>query len=201
VDTFFWIIILAFLIPMGIRLYRRSARGRNQNQDLTGPFPGQLPGDKPGPFPGPLPGPKNNEYRDGYTQRDYFGGFGAFNQPEQPGPQTGGQPFGQQPGFPPQGPPFPNPGQPGYPGQGTYPGPGGYPGKVPYEDSPEYGEQQSQLSQQPPAQQPSAPTTPPPPSAPQGYRARKLAELDEQYSNGEIAMEEYMAKRAEIMKG
>ena len=42
---------------------------------------------------------------------------------------------------------------------------------------------------------------PPPPSAPQGFRARKLAELDQRYSNGEIAMEEYMTQRAEIMKG
>lgn len=183
-ELFFWIIILSFLIPMGMRLYRRSVQGRNQNQHLSGPYPGQLPGENPGPHSGPFPGPKNNEYRDGYTQRDYFGGFGAFNQP---GPQPGGQPFGQQPGFPPQGPPFPNPGQPGFPPQG----------QVPYEDSAEYREQQAQPS----AQQPSAPATPPPPSAPQGYRARKLAELDEQYSNGEIAMEDYMAKRAEIMKG
>jgi hypothetical protein len=52
-----------------------------------------------------------------------------------------------------------------------------------------------------PPQQPAAPTTPPPPSAPQGYRARKLAELDQQYSNGELPMEEYMARRNDIMNG
>ena len=34
-----------------------------------------------------------------------------------------------------------------------------------------------------------------------GTGRRKLAELDQQYSNGEIAMEDYMAQRAEIMKG
>ena len=39
------------------------------------------------------------------------------------------------------------------------------------------------------------------PSAPQGYRARKLAELDQEYSDGKLSMEDYMAKRAEIMKG
>jgi hypothetical protein len=50
-------------------------------------------------------------------------------------------------------------------------------------------------------QQPAAPATPPPPSAPQGYRARKLAELDQQYSDGEMAMDEYMKRRAEIMDG
>jgi hypothetical protein len=176
VDTIFWIIILAFLIPMGVRMYRRSVRGRNQNQDLTGQYPGQYPDQYPGQFPGPAPGPKNNEYRDGYTQRDYYGGFGAFDQP----PAPPGQPWGQQPG------------QPGQPW-------GQQPGKLPYEDSPEYREQQArQTAQQPPSP---APVTPPPPSAPQGYRARKLAELDEQYSKGEIAMEEYMAKRAEIMNG
>jgi hypothetical protein len=46
---------------------------------------------------------------------------------------------------------------------------------------------------------------PPPPapqgSAPQGFRARKLAELDQRYSDGELTMEDYMAQRAEIMKG
>ena len=41
----------------------------------------------------------------------------------------------------------------------------------------------------------------PPSSNAQGYRARKLAELDQMYSNGELAMEDYMARRAEIMKG
>ena len=78
----------------------------------------------------------------------------------------------------------------------TFPAPGS-PGQVPYEDSPEYRATQSR--QEP--QQSSAPATPPPPSAPQGFRARKLAELDQQYSDGEIAMEEYMARRDEIMKG
>jgi hypothetical protein len=66
---------------------------------------------------------------------------------------------------------------------------------VPYADSPEY------LNKPPVPGQPSAPAVPPPPSGPQGYRARKLAELDRRYSDGELAMEDYMAQRAEIMKG
>jgi len=79
--------------------------------------------------------------------------------------------------FPPYGqPPF---GQPGY-GQPGQPQPGQR------EEAPH---------------QPAAPATPPPPSAPQGYRARKLAELDAQYSNGELSMEEYMTRRTEIMNG
>lgn len=176
---FFWIIILSFLIPFAMRMYRKSVRGRNQNQGFNGQYPGQ--------FPGQQPDRPNNQPRDGYTQQDYFGGgfrqLGGQQQPpvdqpyENPGYPTGGY---QNPGYPPAG----------------YPAPGG-PGQVPYEDSPGYPANQSR--QEP--QQPSAPATPPPPSAPQGFRARKLAELDQQYSNGEIAMEEYMTRRDEIMKG
>lgn len=171
---FFWIIILSFLIPFAMRMYRKSVRGRNQNQGFNGQYPGQ--------FPGQQPDRPNNQPRDGYTQQDYFGGgfrqLGGQQQPPLDQPyQNGGY---QNPGYPPAG----------------YPAPGG-PGQVPYEDSPDYPANQSR--QEP--QQPSAPATPPPPSAPQGFRARKLAELDQQYSNGEIAMEEYMTRRDEIMKG
>ena len=73
----------------------------------------------------------------------------------------------------------------------TGPGQQAYQPPVPYEDSPDY-----------PANQP-GPAVPPPPSptAPQGFRARKLAELDQRYSDGDLTMEDYMAQRAEIMKG
>jgi len=182
-NMFFWIIILSFLIPFAMRMYRKSVRGRKQNQDFNSQYPGQFPGQ----FPGQPPGRPNNQPRDGYTQQDYFSG--GFR-------QLGGQP---QPPLdqPYQNPGYPAPGyqNPGFPATG-YPAPGGH-GQVPYEDSPDYPANQSR--QEP--QQPSAPATPPPPSAPQGFRARKLAELDQQYSNGEIAMEEYMARRDEIMKG
>jgi hypothetical protein len=174
VDAFFLLIILGVLVPVAIRLFRRSG-SRNQNQGINGQYPDQLNNQNS----------QNNQYRDGYTQRDYYGAFGAF---DQPGSQPGSQPGNQGQYGPPQGPS-------GYHAPG-YQAPG-QPGQVPFEDSPEYREW---LSRQQP-QQPSAPETPPPPSAPQGYRARKLAELDQQYSNGEIAMEEYMARRAEIMKG
>jgi hypothetical protein len=175
-NVFFWIIILSFLVPFAMRMYRKSVRGRNQNQDFNSQFPGQ--------FPGQQPGPPDNRPRDGYTQQDYFsGGFRQIGGAQQP----------------PVDPPYVNP---GYPSSGNqFPGAGsqfpGGPGQVPYEDSPDYPAQKSR--QEP--QQPSAPATPPPPSAPQGFRARKLAELDQQYSDGKIAMEEYMARRDEIMKG
>jgi hypothetical protein len=48
---------------------------------------------------------------------------------------------------------------------------------------------------------PPSSATPPPSAAPQGYRARKLAELDQQYSDGKIATEDYMKLRQEIMNG
>jgi hypothetical protein len=193
---FFWIIVLSFLIPVAMRLYRRSARGRNQGT------PGQF-----GRFPGNQnnPGNQSNQPRDGYTQQDYFGGFGQLGAPRQPGPGNEQYPNQQYPNqqhpnprYPSQ--PFPN--EP-YPGQ-QYPGPAGYQSPVPYEDSPEYLNNPPQPQRPEPAPeavQPQAPQVPQAPSAPQGYRARKLAELDQQYSDGKLAMEDYMAKRAEIMKG
>ncbi|WP_427175038.1 hypothetical protein [Arthrobacter sp. 92] len=175
---FFWIIILSFVIPVGMRMYKRSVRGRNRDQGFSGPYPGQFPQQGHG-RPGDQP-------RDGYTQQDYFGGFGQINDRQQPTP----------PG------PFPVPGQQAYGQQGPGYGTPGYQGPVPFEDSPGYpANQYPGNSPAQERQQPAAPATPPPPSAPQGYRARKLAELDQQYSNGEIAMEDYMARRDEIMRG
>ncbi|MCU1553628.1 MAG: hypothetical protein JWM13_1114 [Arthrobacter sp.] len=181
-NLFFWLIVLSFLVPMALRLYRKSMRGRNQNQGTPGGFLGkfgQIPGDNSGNYPGQ----QNKQPRDGFTQRDYYGGFGQLGAPQQPMPPAN-QPYpGEQ--FPGQ----PYPGQPGYPQQG-------YQSPVPYEDSPEYPANRPQPGQQQPG-----PPVPPPPSAPQGFRARKLAELDQRYSDGELTMEDYMAQRAEIMKG
>ncbi|MGP4032439.1 hypothetical protein [Pseudarthrobacter sp. 1C304] len=186
-NLFLWIIILSFLIPIAMRYYKRSVRGRDQNQGMPGGFPGQggqFPGDQPGYGAGPYPGPQNKQPRDGMTQRDYFGAFGQLGAPRPPAP-----PANQQ-----------------YPGQP-------YQSPVPYEDSPGYPGNQPQPfqqqapqqfdGQQPGGQMPSGPAVPPPPSpsAPQGYRARRLAELDQKYSGGEITMEDYMAQRDEIMKG
>ncbi|MFF2245524.1 hypothetical protein ACFVTM_15225 [Arthrobacter sp. NPDC058130] len=200
-SLFFWIIVLSFLIPVAMRLYRRSARGRNQGT------PGQFGG-----FPG-TPGNNNqsNQPRDGYTQQDYFGGFGQLGAPRQPGPGNGQYPNQQYPNQQFPTPRFPNqpfPTEP-YPGQQypnpPYSGPSGYQSPVPYEDSPEYlnnpPQPQRQAPQTPPAPDAAQPQAPQAPSAPQGYRARKLAELDQQYSDGKLSMEDYMAQRAEIMKG
>ncbi|MDR6985708.1 hypothetical protein J2Y66_000171 [Paenarthrobacter nitroguajacolicus] len=103
------------------------------------------------------------------------------------------------PGYPQQD----YPGYPEYPGQ-PHPGPAN-----PQQDYPGYQSPPSVIrpaESAPQAGPPSSPSSPTPfPSAsgtePQGYRARKLAELDAKFSNGEIAMEDYMKQRGEIMNG
>ncbi|HEY8702386.1 MAG TPA: hypothetical protein VIM08_15710 [Arthrobacter sp.] len=162
-NLFFWIIVLSFVVPAAMRMYRKSVRRRNQDQSFSGRYPEQFPGS------GQFPGPQSTQPRDGYTQQDYMGG--GFRQIGSPQPLPPVQPL------PPANQPFPPYDQPA---------PSGFQDKDPGQE---------------PRQQPAAPTTPLPPSAPQGYRARKLAELDQQYSNGELAMEDYIARRAEIMNG
>lgn len=183
-SLFIWIIILSFVVPMAMRAYRRSMARRDRDQGLPGQFPGpnQFPGSNQFPGYGQFPGssgPQSNQPRDGYTQQDYFSG--GFRQPGQPQGPFGGQ----------QLPPY------------QY-------GQPPMAD-PRYGAGSQDFGPEPPFQQQqppyqghepsSGPATPPPPAAPQGYRARKLAELDQQYSNGELSMEEYMKRRGDIMNG
>ncbi len=170
-NLFFWIIILSFLIPMAMRMYRKSVARRNHEQSFSGRYPEQFPGG--GQFPGSA-GPQSKQPRDGYTQQDYLsGGFRDLDRPQPLPPVQPVPPMDQQ--FPPMDQQFPPYGQP-------------------QPEQPRQGQPQA-------PQQPAAPATPPPPSAPQGYRARKLAELDEKYSNGELSVEEYMTRRGEIMNG
>ncbi|MDQ5861646.1 MAG: hypothetical protein M3536_05215 [Actinomycetota bacterium] len=106
-SMFFWIIVLSFLIPMGIRMYRKSVNRRNQDQSFSGRYPDQ--------FPGAGPGPQNRQPRDGYTQQDYMsGGFRQIGNPQplppsQPLPPQNEQfpPFGQP--MPPYAQPLPDP--------------------------------------------------------------------------------------------
>ena len=175
---------------MAMRYYKRSMRGRNHNQGMPGGFPGenaqfgQFPGSHPGYGAGPYPGPQNKQPRDGMTQRDYFGAFGELGAPRQPMPPAN-QPYPGQPY------PVPYEDSPDYPGNQPRP----YSQPFPQQDAPQFGAPQAST---PP---PSGPAVPPPPAAPQGFRARKLAELDQRYSDGDLTMEDYMAQRAEIMKG
>ncbi|HET8878191.1 MAG TPA: hypothetical protein VFN00_01970 [Arthrobacter sp.] len=170
-SIFFWIIILSLLIPAAMRYYRRSVQNKNPNQDPYQGTPGGFPGNFPGGFSGRGPGQQSNQPRDGFTQRDYYGGFGQLGAPQPPA--NGPHPNAQYPGQPP----------------------------VPYEDSEQYRNNPPQAAPQAPGVPENLAPPAPPSSGPQGYRARKLAELDQKYSNGELAMEDYMAQREEIMKG
>jgi hypothetical protein len=168
-SLFFWIIILSFVIPMAMRMYRKSVNKRNQGQGFSGGYPGQ--------YPGQFPGTQSKQPRDGYTQQDYMSG--GYREIMSPQPLPPSEPL----------PPI----QPIPPANQQFPG----------QQFPPYGQPQQygQPGQHAEAPKAPAPATPPPPSAPQGYRARKLAELDQQYSNGELAMEEYMKRRSDIMNG
>ncbi|XTR51921.1 hypothetical protein ACOM2C_18625 [Pseudarthrobacter sp. So.54] len=89
-SMFFWIIVLSFLIPMAMRYYKKSVRGRNQNQGLSGgpdQF-GQFPGDPSGGSAYRYPGQQSNQPRDGFTQRDYYGGFGQLGAPQPRPPRS-----------------------------------------------------------------------------------------------------------------
>ncbi|MEW1822479.1 hypothetical protein AB0323_17090 [Arthrobacter sp. NPDC080031] len=105
--------------------------------------------------------------------------------------------------------PGPPPGQ--FPGQ-QYPPrnyPVGYPEQplviIPAEPQPPVARPTPQGAPPSSAPQPDAVPQPDaahqPNGAPLGYRARKLAELDQEYSDGKIAMEDYMKLRQEIMNG
>jgi len=56
---FFWIIVLSFVIPMAMRMYRKSVNKRNHDQSFSGRYPDQFPG-------GQYPGPQSKQPRDGF---------------------------------------------------------------------------------------------------------------------------------------
>ncbi|NSX37270.1 hypothetical protein HTS88_12765, partial [Pseudarthrobacter oxydans] len=87
-NLFFWIIILSFVIPMAMRMYRKSVARRDQQQTFSGRYPDQFPGS--GQFPGSS-GPQSKQPRDGFTQQDYLAG--GFRQIGQPAPLPPSQPL------------------------------------------------------------------------------------------------------------
>lgn len=111
-NLFFWIIILSFLIPMAMRMYRKSVARRNQEQSFSGRYPEQFPGG--GQFPGSA-GPQSKQPRDGYTQQDYFSG--GFRELDRPQPLPPIQPIPSVPPMDQQFPPYGQP-QPEQPRQG-----------------------------------------------------------------------------------
>ncbi|BAS08150.1 hypothetical protein AHiyo4_15720 [Arthrobacter sp. Hiyo4] len=107
-SMFFWIIILAFVVPMAMRMYRKSVNRRNQEQSFSGRYPDRFPGG------GQFPGPQNKQPRDGWTQQDYIGG--GFREIMGPQPLPPGQPLPPMQPLPPADQQFPAYGQP-VPGQ------------------------------------------------------------------------------------
>ena len=179
----FWVIVFAWVVPFIMRRMSQPPRDRRQIPPRDRGY------NRDGGYPG-------NPYPRGY--------------PGQPPRQQNPAGTGQQ--LPPQPPPAGNP-----PGgnwwQQPIP-PGTFPGQQPPRTSsgqPKQGRAQPRTAQQRPAQQ--APTQQRPQSAPggvqpiphadepQGYRARKLAELDQQFTDQKISLEEYMKARNEVMRG
>lgn len=194
----FWIIVFAWVVPFIMRRMSQPPRDRRQ-------FPPRDRGyNRAGGYPG-------NPYPRGYPGQ----------QPRQQNPAGTGQQL------PPQSPPAGNsPG--GNWWQQPIP-PGTFPGQQPPRTSsgrPQEARARQRTAQQRPGQQSptqqspaqqrpgqQSPTQQRPQSAPegvqpiphadepQGYRARKLAELDQQFTDQKISLEEYMKARNEVMRG
>ncbi len=109
-SLFFWIIILAFVVPMAMRMYRKSVNKRNQGQGFFGGYPGQ--------FPGQNPGQQNRQPRDGYTQQDYMSG--GYRQIMRPEPLPPSQPLPPMQPIPPMDQQYPGQEIPPF-GQQQYP--------------------------------------------------------------------------------
>ena len=188
-SLFFWIIILSFLIPMAMRYYKKSMRGRNQDQGMPGGYPGQF-GQFPGDAPGNYPGQQNKQPRDGFTQRDYYGAFGQLGAPQQPAPRQTSRTASRTPA---------SSSRASSRTRGSRTSP-----RSPTRTAPTTrptGPRTASSSTASPAGRPAPRFPRRRQAAPQGFRARKLAELDQRYSDGDLTMEDYMAQRAEIMKG
>jgi hypothetical protein len=189
----FWVVIFWWVIPMVMRKMRQSGPGTGRP---------------------PYPRDRENQYgQDRYSQGQY--NQGQYNQGQYPGyPQTQTpppppSPQGQHPeGQLPEGQRTAAPGQPDVPWW-QQPLPPGFPGQPAPQSQPR--PQAQPAPQAGPAQQsravPQAPRIPEPAEtsapddAPQGYRAKKLAELDRQFSDQKISLEEYMKARSEVMRG
>ncbi|QOD04640.1 hypothetical protein [Pseudarthrobacter sp. BIM B-2242] len=104
-SLFFWIIILSFVIPMAMRMYRKSVNKRNQGQGFSGGYPGQFPGGGLG-GDGQNPGQQNRQPRDGYTQQDYMSG--GFRQIMSPQPLPPSEPLPPMKPVPPMDQQFPD---------------------------------------------------------------------------------------------
>jgi hypothetical protein len=186
----FWVIIFWWVIPLVMRKMRQ---------------PGQGPG-RP-----PYPQDRRDQYgRDQYGWRPGQPGTPYPGQGQYPGSPQGQNPQGQNPqGQNPQGqlpeaqgaggtPWWQQPLPPGFPGQPA-PQAERVPQSQPVPQPPSGA--QSQTAGQAPGASTAPAETGAPDDAPQGYRAKKLAELDRQFSEQKISLEEYMKARNEVMRG
>ncbi|MDQ4502797.1 hypothetical protein [Sinomonas sp. ASV322] len=211
---FFWVAVFAWVIPIIVRRMSQGRGGRqipprdrgyNRYGGYPGnPYPRGVPGMRP-PQTGQTPGSQNpsGQNPSGQTNGGQTQGGPTQGGPTQGGQTQGGQASSRQPGqLPAQAPsgsgnwwehPIP---------PGTFPGQVG----VPREQAPR---QPSPGAPRPGATMPTRQGTPPlsaanpapPVPEAQGYRARKLAELDQQFTDQKISLEEYMKARNEIMRG
>lgn len=182
--SFFWLVIVfGWVIPIVIRRMSQDPRRR------------RIP-------------PRDRGYNryGGYPGNPYPRGFPGQQPPPQRGPNQpsgGQQPDGQPAGMPPGDGRIPTP-----PGEGAWwqqpiP-PGSFPGQT-IPDGSTRGQTGSVPPRMPDQATPGQTVPEPPPmpesSEPQGYRARKLAELDRKFTDQKISLEEYMKARNEVMRG
>ncbi|MDQ4490428.1 hypothetical protein RBS60_09460 [Sinomonas sp. ASV486] len=171
----FWVIALSWIVPFIMRRLGQPGPRGGRPPYQQGPYPPRDQyGQIPGQYPqGRYPGPQP-------PPAPLPGGQGA-------GPQGAQTPWWQQP--------LP----PGFPGQ---PAPQGQSAPQPApQPMPQNQQPQHEAPRQ--AQPAPAPSDAPaiPGEAPDGYRAKKLAELDRQFSDQKISLEEYMKARNEVMRG
>ena len=203
--SFFWLVVVfGWVIPIVIRRMsqdprRRQIPPRDRGYNRYGGYPG-------------------NPYPRGFPNQQPGGQQPGGQQPG--GPPLGGPPPGEGAPTPPgEGAWWQQPIPPGsFPGQ-TIPEPAPNPGqpdrgqRVPGQSG--SGQSGSGMRRPVPPRMPDQsmpdrsmsgqafPEPPPMPesSEPQGYRARKLAELDRKFTEQKISLEEYMKARNEVMRG
>lgn len=134
------------------------------------------------------PGNRGYNRYGGYPGNPYPRGYPGTQPPPRPGEPVGPppeQPAGQ----------VPSPQADGAWWRQPIP-PGSFPGQtIPEPD--QTIREPGQVAEPQPAPPPPLPET----AEPQGYRARKLAELDKQFTDQKISLEEYMKARNEVMRG
>ncbi|WP_334171279.1 hypothetical protein [Sinomonas sp.] len=193
--SFFWLVVVfGWVIPIIIRRMsqdprRRQLPPRDRGYNRYGGYPGNP---YPRGFPGPPPPPQQAPDEPSGSQQPGGQPVGTASATGRPPIPPGEGAWWQQPippgSFPRQTIPDPSP----MPSQA-----GSVPPRMPNQAT--FG--QPVPGQPVPGQTVPEPPTMPESSEPQGYRARKLAELDQKFTEQKISLEEYMKARNEVMRG